>query len=96
MKRFVVAVNNASREQKDAITKMLSENQYGYWHWFQDFWLLTSSINDINSAVIRDEIQKVASGVHCFVLAVDGDPNNWAAYGKKEQFDWLHKTWSGC
>ncbi|MES9901097.1 MAG: hypothetical protein ABW168_00275 [Sedimenticola sp.] len=94
MKRFVVAINNASTEQRNAIAKYLHEQEFGYWHWFQDFWLVTTIDSKIGSTYIRDVIQTVASGVHCLVLEVEGNSEKWAGFGDKDRFDWLHKSWN--
>lgn len=91
--RFIVAINDPTTEQRNSITNYVSDQKYGYWHWYQDFWLLTTRNGDIKASTIRDSIQSVASGVTCFVLPVEGSPESWAAFGKKEEFKWLHETW---
>ncbi len=39
--RFIISANNATAAQKDQITIFLKNQGFGYWHWFNDIWLVT-------------------------------------------------------
>ena len=39
-KRFVVATNGSSVENRDKITKFFDAKTWGYWHWFNELWVL--------------------------------------------------------
>lgn len=96
MKRFVVIINEASKEQQDKLSKHFSKGEkYGWWHWFQDAWLLTSNNDDITARKIRDEMLEEAPETKCLVLEAGDNPYLWAGFGTEKEFEWLHTTWVG-
>ncbi|MES1934325.1 hypothetical protein T35B1_17051 [Salinisphaera shabanensis T35B1] len=91
--RFILVVDDATKEQRDEITRFFKEQQTGYWHWFKDTWLITDISQRWNSVSLRDAIQRLVPGVNTLILKVESG-TDWAAFGRKEQFEWLHKTWN--
>jgi|HubBroStandDraft_2_1064218.scaffolds.fasta_scaffold18665_5 hypothetical protein len=93
MKHFVLAGNELSPLQRNTITKYLSDTGYGYWHWFQDFWLVTSANNYVTSVNLRESLKLVVPGTHFMVFAVEPSPD-WAGVGNETWAEWIHQNWS--
>ncbi|MCH9006242.1 MAG: hypothetical protein IH838_13265, partial [Proteobacteria bacterium] len=85
-RRFVLAIDNATKEQQNVVTNYFM-NQMGYWHWFSDAWLLTDSEGLWNVASIRDKVQELLPGVDMIVLRVESD-TDWAGFGQTDKFKW--------
>lgn len=92
MKRFIVAVDNATEGQRNKITSFV-KGKYGYWHWYSDFWLLTSSDDSRTATSLREDLKEAVPGLFMFILEIEGDAHTWAAFGDKKHFKWLHETW---
>lgn len=92
-RRFVLIIDNATKEQQNVVTNYFKE-MLGYWHWFSDAWLLTDANSQWSVASIRDKVQELIPGVDMIVLRVESD-NDWAGFGQKNKFEWLHSTWKG-
>jgi len=90
--RFVVLADEISKEQQDVITAFFKEQPTGYWHWFKDSWLIIDISNVWSVAKIRDKIQELVPGVNVLVLKVESG-TDWAGFGRKDKFEWLHETW---
>jgi hypothetical protein len=39
---FIIATDLATRDQQDAITKWAMSTGWGYWHWIENFWILSN------------------------------------------------------
>ncbi len=94
MKRnFVVCVDDATREQQDKLTQFFKEEaNVGYWHWFNDLWLVTDPYNNWSAGSLRDKIREMLPGAHNVVIQIDGS-NTWSGFGNTKMFEWFHDTW---
>lgn len=91
--RFVILVDNPTKEQQNRITQFFKSQPTGYWHWFSDAWLITDTTGEWAAGSIRSKIQELVPGIDTLVLKVDND-KGWAGFGKKEKFAWLFRTWT--
>ncbi len=94
MKKFVVATNRATVEQRNAITRFFQSKSIGFWHHFNDLWLVSSNQFD-GTIQLRDALITEAPGVLILVLEVDV-PNTtkpWSGFGRKKMWPWLQKFW---
>jgi len=92
MTRFIVAVDDITTEQRDALTTFL-KGHFGYWHWIRDAWLLVSNQNKFTSAQLRQELLNRAPGATIWVQPIT-IPGDWAAYAPKDGLDWLTRNWT--
>lgn len=91
--RYVILADEISKEQQNIVTNYFKEQpSIGYWHWFKDCWLLTDVSDLWNVSKLRDKVRELVQGVDILVIRVESG-NEWAAFGKKETFKWLHETW---
>lgn len=96
MAYFIIAVDEATAEQRDAISEYLG-GLGGYWHWMPDFWLANTN-EEKTQIVVRDVIHKKCPSLVCIVLKVDvPDSTSWAgAFPKgqsKKWAEWLKSHW---
>lgn len=90
--RFVLLIDNATKEQQNTITNLFKSKGLGYWHWYSDAWLLTDASLKWDQGSIRDLVQEYLPGVDTLVIKVES-AYQWAGFGKKEKFAWLHESW---
>ena len=95
MKKFAFAIKNLSYEQEKAINEYF-DGTYGWWHWFDGFWLITDASNTLTTSSINETIGNIAPEKWRMVVEV-GDSNNWSGYGpngeEKNMFEWLEDSW---
>lgn len=75
-----------------AITNALKAEGVRWWHWFQSTWLIVDRYDRGDAAWWRDTLRQAAPATH--LIVIDADGGNWAAFGIRKRFDWLHAEWS--
>ena len=92
--RFVLLVDGANVSERNAITAFV-KGKFGFWHHFEDAWLLTSNDADWDASKIRDAILGHTSA-SILVLKVDvpAELPRWSGRATTKMFDWLKKTWT--
>ena len=40
MKNIALALHAGTPQRRNAITKLFSDEQWAYWHWIDDFWIV--------------------------------------------------------
>ncbi|HTC22363.1 MAG TPA: hypothetical protein VK859_16030 [bacterium] len=92
--KFIIAVNSTSKEQEDAFLKHISDNGYGWWHYIDNFWLITTS-KEIEASELRDVAKELFNNENVLVIEVFG--STWSGFGpkndKENMFTWIHKNW---
>ena len=98
-RRFVVGIDGETEEDVAKFMKYVRQNGLGWFHWFNNFWLLTSRGGTVTAADIRDELTEYLDDKNVVVVQVEGV--TWATYGpqgegegkKKNISRWLTRTW---
>ena len=91
MKRFVViTLDQGTKERRDAITEVVKQLGLGWWHWFQDSWMIPNVPAETTPKAIYAKLEsveclKLASIV---VLAFDGVPDHWGR-ANPDSWKWL-------
>lgn len=96
-KRFIVGVDSSTEEQDKAFLSFVKSHGLGWWHWLENFWLITDSSDQLTASDIRDELGKTYPGVHKLVIELSDSGDTWSGYGpkseKRNMFNWLNETW---
>ena len=94
MKKLIVALNHSTAEEQNKVTEWIQSVGLGFWHRFNDLWLLTDLSDQISPESVRDKLQELLPGKHTLVINVEGT-GHWAGYGIQEDFEWLSDARSG-
>lgn len=93
-KKFIVAASPLTQIESKEISKLF-KGKYGWWHWIDDFWLVTDSTGQLNASSIRDQIIGIAPSARVMVLDVQG--YIWAGHGpnsrEENMFTWMWDNW---
>jgi hypothetical protein len=92
MIKFIVAVDDVSAEQRDAITRFFREQNFGWWHWLSDTWLLYADQTEFTTATLRDRIFQIAPTASVLVQNLNV-PGDWALAAVRESHEWMHRNW---
>lgn len=96
-KRYIVAVDSSTKEQETAFLALVKADGLGWWHWLNNFWLLTDSEGQLSASEIRHKIMETYPTIHCLVIELSGTEDTWAGYGPnteaRDMFKWLKNTW---
>jgi len=93
-KRFAAVVDDSTPTQQNAISEWVRDAGFGFWHYYSDLWLLVDWSNGHTTSSIRDKLRDLTSGASNIVIQVQ-HPDDWAAFGNKESFEWLNTVWLG-
>ena len=97
-KRFVVVIERSTESQNNALLDWIKAEGLGWWHWFQNAWLLSNNKGHLDCERIRDKLMEIYGSANNLVIEMGGSGDSWAAYGpsneKKSMFTWLRDTWS--
>jgi hypothetical protein len=99
-RRFIVGTSELDVQQTKRFVEFIKANNYAWWHWLPNFWLLKTSRSEpdtLSAAAIRDEIKRIAPHAHSLVMETHEDIS-WATTGHANArgvkfADWLRDTW---
>lgn len=94
-KKFAVAASPITEAESREISTLF-KGRYSWWHWIDDFWLVTDSTGKLKASSIRDQINDIAPDARVMVVEVRGYA--WAGHGpgggKKNMFTWMRENWN--
>jgi hypothetical protein len=98
-KRFIVLIEDTStKEQNDAFIEWIRTSGLGWWHWFQNCWLLVDSNGIQSAADMRSSLKAIYGSANTFVIELSDGQDTWAGFGptsdQKNMFTWIHKNWT--
>jgi hypothetical protein len=91
IKKFIVIVPNVSIDLQNIITNSFRINEFGFWHWSSDTWLIVSTIEGLNAASLRNKIMDLHPSLIIVVLEVNG--GMWALNGPTRWTEWFQQSW---
>ena len=91
MKRkiFMVVVDDAKKEQRDAFTQSFKDTPNGFWHYTDKAWVITTRDTTMNVLTLRDKAAELMPEATILVVAVE--PTVWASKATKEANEWLQQ-----
>ncbi len=94
-KRFMLVIDELSKAEEEMILEYCRTNNFGWWHWFENFWLLYTKDMSVSSEQLRNEFNNLfRQNKHLIIMEIaDTHKNAWAGYGIPEKFEWLHDRW---
>ncbi|MBS4090521.1 hypothetical protein [Pseudomonas rustica] len=96
-KRFIILLDSVEDAQNKALIEWVKESKLGWWHWFQNSWLLASHDESWNARTIRDKLGELVPNVNCLVFELKDGEGTWSGFGPnkepKDMFGWLRKNW---
>ena len=92
--RFILVINDTTKEQQDTITCFFKDAGQGYWHWFSDLWLLTDSSDTWTLITIREKVRELIPSGSFLVFSVENG-KEIAGYCPREMIEWITKDWKG-
>jgi hypothetical protein len=105
MSQFIIATNNATVPQRNAITEYIQSKGWPLWHHFEDLWLVATSPLDVpdadntTSQTIKTELEALpAIGPATYLLVIkvskSTQPMTHFGFGPKAGWEWTAKYWS--
>jgi hypothetical protein len=96
-KRFVVAVDPSTTEQRQAFKDYLKASPLAWWSWITGFWLIVDPDGNLTAAALRDKVNEFFPDLDTVVPEFRADgTDTWAgsrAVGGPKMFDWIRSTW---
>lgn len=93
--RYVVCISESTRSQNIRFKSYIEKTGLGWWHYFENVWLITDNQEKTNCKELRNNVKNIFEGENVFVIQMAGDSQNdtWAGFGKTTMFEWIHKCW---
>lgn len=96
-KRYIVCVNNSTKEQDEKFVEFIKSKNLGWWHWLNNTWLLVDDSGILTAADIRDSARDIFTPEYNIVIEIGQTTDTWSGFGikteDKNMFAWLHKNW---
>lgn len=97
-KRFVVMIDSVTEDQNKKFLAWVKEENVGWWHWFDNSWLISNNRDHLTAATIRDKAMEIYSGENVLVLELHEGEGTWSGFGPnsgdKDMFKWIRDNWS--
>ena len=97
-RRFVIGVDGETPKDIAEFGAYVRQAGFGWFHWFENLWLLTSRDESVTTDSIRDELRRIVGDKHTVVLEVQG--RTWSNYGpqgkgkgERNISSWFNQTW---
>lgn len=96
-KRFIICVNNSTKEQENNFVEFLKSQKVGWWHWLSNTWLISDNNGKTNASYWRDHSRDVFENENILVIEINNEKDTWSGFGpstdEKNMFKWLHDNW---
>lgn len=101
-KRFVILLENPTKEQHDAFLNYVrGSGQFGWWHWLNGSWLLYTTVQAHTAETVRQTVGTYYGNTRHLVLELRPDGNDaWYGFGpngkspgENDMFQWIHENW---
>lgn len=89
MKNIAVALNAGLPAQRNSITRFFASQNWVYWHWVDDFWIVQVPDN-YSPKILHDQIETLGDvgKPTMLVFEFQGSIKYWGR-GDKEAWQWL-------
>lgn len=96
-KRYIVGINSMTEEQEKAFLEYISSNEFAWWHWINNLWLIVDRSGKLTAEKLRNDLLEIAPDERNLVIEAGG--NDCYGFGpkgeKRNMFKWLNNTWYG-
>lgn len=89
MKNIAISLNAGTPIQRNEITKYLSNKNWAYWHWMDDFWIVQAP-DEYTPKTLHNRIEELpdVGKPTMLVFEFSGRIKYWGR-NDKEAWDWL-------
>jgi hypothetical protein len=96
MRRFVVAAQGLDKDSENNFIEYVKSNGFGWWHWIDNFWLLTTNNSTITAEDIQQNIDSGNGFNRNLVIEIEGSIS-WHGFGPAKtdnnMFEWIKNNW---
>lgn len=94
MRKFIVTIEESTEEQDNLFLDYIKENEFNWWHWIKNFWIIIDYKDTINSLTLRDKVSEIYGSRN---LVLEFEKKGWGGFGPnsdepggKNMFNWLN------
>ena len=97
-RKFVVGIDEETPEDVSSFLNYIKQQRFGWWHWIDNTWLLTTYNEQVTVVEIRDRLREITGKKTVVVIEVKSVA--WATYGPMGEGDsknisrWIRDYWS--
>jgi hypothetical protein len=97
-KRFIICINNSTKEQENQFVELIKTQNVGWWHWLTNTWLISDRNGKTTASYWRDNAVHIFERENVLVFELGQDNDSWAGFGPssddKNMFTWIKAHWS--
>lgn len=93
-KYILIALDKATAEEREAITNFVVAKQWGYWHWFQDLWILPSAgiPSNVTAKSVYEEFEKIpALKTTTAIVMAFNEPPEYFGRANPDAWKWMNQ-----
>ena len=94
MIRFIISTDSLPKTEADALTGVLSQLSYPFWHWIENFWLVLLPENEGATKTAKELHAEIVAKIPSMepktmlVMRLDAPATYWGR-ANKEAWDWM-------
>lgn len=96
-KRYIVCINASTAEQEQQFIDYLRSNNFGWWHWISNTWLISDKQGKSKASLFRDKVKEIFIDENILVIEINSQKDTWAGFGPvtedKNMFKWIKENW---
>lgn len=96
-KRFIIGIDESNEDQNQEFLNFLKANDFGWWHWIDNLWLLTTDSDKHDAVSLSNKLNSIYPSIRRLVIELNKDGDTWAGFGPSSKvanmFDWLNSDW---
>jgi hypothetical protein len=96
-KRFIVCIDDSTKEQDQKFIEYIKENGFGWWHYLKNTWLIADSTGKSSVSEIRNMVKESYDNEYNMVFQLNEDEGTWSGFGpsseKRNMFKWIKENW---
>ena len=94
-RNFVVIVKEETSENISSFLEYIEAQNFSWWHWVSNVWLLTTYDQEITTRELRDRFRNISGNKT--VVALEVEDVTWSTFGptgEKSIAKWIRENWS--
>lgn len=90
MKLYAIALDSGTPEKRNVITSLIVANNWEYWHWFDDFWIVDPKNQFLSPKLIYQTLASNAELATANILVFDFDRGvKFWGLSNKDAWKWM-------
>ena len=90
---FILVAQGGTAKLQDLVSNRIKAAGYGYWHWMQNFWIVTGLEAGVTPKTFSEWLEQTPGVGQLTYLVLDTDSADYWGRNNAQAWDWLSRNW---